>query len=93
MDKSCVYKNSSGSAVVFQILYIDDILLIGNDISLLSLVNIQLSKSFSMKDIREATYILGIQIYRGKFKRLLGLSQFMYIDKMLEHFSMKECNR
>jgi hypothetical protein len=35
MDKSCVYKNSSGSAVVFQILYIDDILLIGNDISLL----------------------------------------------------------
>jgi hypothetical protein len=35
MDKPCVYKNSSGSAVVFQILYIDDILLIGNDISLL----------------------------------------------------------
>jgi len=35
MDKPYVYKNISWGGVVFQILYIDDILLIGNDISLL----------------------------------------------------------
>ena len=37
-----------------------------------------------MKDMGEATYILGIRIYRDKFKRLLGLSQSTYIDKMLK---------
>ena len=31
-DEPCVYKKISGSAIVFLVLYIDDILLIGNDI-------------------------------------------------------------
>ena len=42
-----------------------------------------------MKDLREAAYILGIKIYRDRSKRLLGLSQFMYIDTMLKRFSME----
>ena len=33
-----------------------------------------------MKDIGEITYILGINIYRDRSKRLFGLSQFRYID-------------
>jgi hypothetical protein len=32
IEKPCVYKKVSGSAVVFLVLYVDDILLIGNDI-------------------------------------------------------------
>ena len=39
MDKPCVYKKTSGSAVVFPMLYVDDILLSGNDVSLVKLVN------------------------------------------------------
>ena len=31
-DQPCVYKKVSGSAIVFLVLYVDDILLIGNDI-------------------------------------------------------------
>ena len=31
-DEPCVYKKVSGSAIVFLVLYVDDILLIGNDI-------------------------------------------------------------
>ena len=34
-DEPCVYKKVSGSAVVFLVLYVDDILLIGNDIPIL----------------------------------------------------------
>jgi hypothetical protein len=40
MDESCVYKKVSGSWVIFLILYVDDILLIGNDITLLYWVKI-----------------------------------------------------
>ena len=40
-----MYKKDSGSAVVFLMLYVNDILLNGNDISMLQLVNI-LSKNF-----------------------------------------------
>ena len=41
-----------------------------------------------MKDLSEATYILGIRIYRDRSKGLFGLSQCTYIDKVLKRFSM-----
>ena len=49
-----MYKKVQGSMVVFMILYVDDILLIGNDVGLLSLVKIWLSTQFQMKDLGEA---------------------------------------
>ena len=42
-----------------------------------------------MKDLGEAAYILGIKIYRDRSKRLIGLSQDTYIDKVLKRFSME----
>jgi hypothetical protein len=57
-----VYKKVSGSTVVFLVLYVDDILLIGNDIPMMVTVKSSLQKSFSMKDLKEAAYILGIKI-------------------------------
>ena len=68
----------------------DNILLIGNDVSVLQTIIILLSKNISMKDIKEVTYILGIKIYRDRSKRLLCLSQSTYIDKMLKRFSMEQ---
>ena len=72
--EACIYKKVSGSSVAFLILYVDDILLIGNDIELLSSVKGYLNKCFSMKDLGEAAYILGIKIYRDRSRRPIGLS-------------------
>ena len=47
----------------------DDILLIENDIPMLTTVKRWLSKKFSMKDLGEASYILRIKIYRDDLKR------------------------
>ena len=87
-DEPCVYKKVSGSAVVFLVLYVDDILIIGNDIPTLQSVKTWLGKCFAMKDLGEASRILGIQIYRDRSKRLIGLSQSVYIDKVLKRFSI-----
>ena len=69
-----MYKKVSGSVVMFIVLYVDDILLLGNNVLVLQSIKIRLSKNFSMKDLGEATYILGIKIYRDNSKRLFGLS-------------------
>ena len=37
-EEPCVFKKVSGSAVVFLVLYVDDILLIGNDVSMMTIV-------------------------------------------------------
>ncbi|KAK8586239.1 hypothetical protein V6N13_130760 [Hibiscus sabdariffa] len=92
-DEPCVYKKFSGSIVSFLVLYVDDILIIGNDIPTLQSIKTWLSSCFSMKDLGEATYILGVKIYRDRSRRLLGLSQSTYIDKVLKRFSMEESKR
>ena len=48
-----VYKKVSESSVAFLILYVDDILLMGNDIELLDSIKAYLNKSFSMKDLEK----------------------------------------
>ncbi|KAK1663679.1 hypothetical protein QYE76_051838 [Lolium multiflorum] len=91
--EACIYKKVSGSSVAFLILYVDDILLIGNDIELLSSVKGYLNNSFSMKDLGEASYILGIKVYRDRSRRLIGLSQSTYLDKILKKFRMDESKK
>ncbi|KAJ9556807.1 hypothetical protein OSB04_011421 [Centaurea solstitialis] len=89
----CVYTKFSGSIVTFLVLYVDDILLIGNDVPTLQSLKSWLSKCFQMKDLGEAAYILGIKIYRNRSKRLIGLSQSTYIDKILKKFRMDESKK
>ena len=71
-----MYKKDNGSAVVFLVLSVDDILIIGNDISKIQSIKVYIGYpgTFFVKDLGEATYILGIWIYRGRSERLLGLS-------------------
>ncbi|KAJ9539519.1 hypothetical protein OSB04_032252 [Centaurea solstitialis] len=82
----CVYTKFSGSIVTFLVLYVDDILLIGNDVPTLQSVKSWLSKCL-------AAYILGIKIYRNRSKWLIGLSQSTYIDKILKRFRMDESKK
>ena len=44
-----------------------------------------------MKDIGEASYVLGVKIFKDSSKQLLGLSQETYIQKMLKHYHMHGC--
>ena len=56
----------SGSKYIFLVLYVDDILLAANNINLLVEIKQLLFSHFDMKDLRETSYVLGIQILRDK---------------------------
>jgi len=55
VEEPCLYMKFSGSKVVFLLLYVDDILLIGNDVDMLASVKKWLSNHFQMKDLGEAS--------------------------------------
>ena len=93
VEEPCLYMKFSGSKVVFLVLYVDDILLIGNDIPLLTSVKKWLGNHFQMKDLGEAQRILGIRIYRDRSRRILALSQEAYIDKILTRFKMENSKK
>ncbi|GJS84521.1 retrotransposon protein, putative, ty1-copia subclass [Tanacetum coccineum] len=92
-DEPYVYQKTSGSYVAILILYVDDILLMGNNIPMLQDVKSYLGRSFAMKDLGDAAYILGIKIYRDRSKRLIGLCQSAYIKKILKRYYMENSKR
>lgn len=89
--EDCVYQKFSGSKFMFLVLYVDDILLATNDMAMLYATKKFLSKQFEMKDLGEASFVLGIEILRDKSQGILRLSQRNYIDKVLKRFDMEEC--
>ncbi|GKC99985.1 retrotransposon protein, putative, ty1-copia subclass, partial [Tanacetum coccineum] len=74
LDEPCVYQKASRINVTFLILYVDDIIIMGNHISSLQSVKSYLGKCFAMKDLGEAAFILRIKINRDRLKRLIGLN-------------------
>ena len=91
--EACIYKKVSGSSIAFLILYVDGILLTENDIEFLDSIKGYSNKNFSMKDLGEAAYILGIKIYRDRLRRLIGLPQRTYLDKVLKKFKMDHAKK
>nr|GEU83310.1 hypothetical protein [Tanacetum cinerariifolium] len=73
---------ASGSNITFLILYVDDILIMGNNIPMLQDVKSYLGRCFAMKDLGEAAYILGIKIYRDRSRRLIGASTPAELKRM-----------
>ncbi|GJT56873.1 retrotransposon protein, putative, ty1-copia subclass [Tanacetum coccineum] len=93
LDEPCVYQKASGRNVTFLILYVDDIIIMGNHIPSLQSVKAYLGKCFAMKDLGEAAFILGIKIYRDRSRRLIGLCQSAYMDKILKRYRMDNSKR
>ena len=79
------------ASIFFLVLNVDSILLATNDLNLLCDTKKFLSNNFEMKDLGNASYVLGIQIYRDHSKDILGLSQKGYIEKPLQRYNMQDC--
>ncbi|GJR63155.1 retrotransposon protein, putative, ty1-copia subclass [Tanacetum coccineum] len=92
-DEPCVYLKASRSSVAFLILYVDDKLLMGNNVTMLQEVKSWLCKCFSIKDLGEEAYVLGIKIIQDRSKKLIALSQSAYLEKTLKKFRMENSKK
>ena len=66
----CVYFKLIGDLVIY-VLYVDDMLLIGNDKEIIQDLKNHLSSKFDMKDLGVANFILGMEIKINQAKRIL----------------------
>jgi hypothetical protein len=64
--------------------FVDDMLLIGNNMDVIKEVKKQLSSKFDMKDISAANFILGMEIKRDRATRNIWLNQAKYIGIVLK---------
>lgn len=79
-----------GSTVVYLLLYIDDIILTGNDSTAISAIIEELHHSFKMKNLGPLTYFLGIQLVRYSPHHIF-LNQAKYIHDLLDRTKMLDC--
>ena len=73
-EDQSVYFKLIGDCVIYLVLYVDDMLLIGNDKEIIQDLKTQLFLKFDMKDLGAANYILGMEINRDRAKRKLFLN-------------------
>ena len=85
-----MYFKLIGGCVSYLVLYVDDMLLVGNDKEIIQDLKTQLSSKFDMKYLGVAKYILGMEIKRDRAKRRLWLNQRKYVKTILQRFNMKD---
>uniref|UniRef100_A0A2N9ID50 non-specific serine/threonine protein kinase n=1 Tax=Fagus sylvatica TaxID=28930 RepID=A0A2N9ID50_FAGSY len=75
-----------GSLTVYLLLYVDDIIITGNDSSVITSIISQLSTAFELKDLGPLRYFLGLQIDYTKSD--LFVHQCKYLTDLLTKFHM-----
>lgn len=75
--------------LVIFLIYVDDIIVIGNDSSLIQHSISCLNSQFSLKDLGDLSFFLGIQVVRTP--SALHLSQSKYINDLLARANMSDC--
>ena len=73
-EDHCVYVKWSKESFLILSLYVDDILLAGNDKEMIVATKVWLSLNFEIKDMGEANYVLIVKIFRDRSRKFLSLS-------------------
>jgi hypothetical protein len=87
-DDHCVYSKQVGNHFIYAVLYVDDMLLVGNNMDVIKEVKSHLSSKFDMKDLGVANFILEMEIKRDHANKKLWLNQRKYVETILHRFNM-----
>lgn len=81
-----IYKEQSH--IIYFLVYVDDLIVTGNNQDFVSKFVAQLSQRFSLKDVGNLHFFLGVEVIPTKSR--LFLSQHKYMRDVLEKFHMAE---
>ena len=77
-----------GSSFTATLVYVDDLLITGNDDSQISKLKAQLSSTFHMKDLGELSYFLGLEVCKSS--QGIFISQHKYTKELLKERGSSE---
>ena len=77
---------------IILILYVDDLLIMGNDLSMINKIKKKLGEAYHMKDLGAAQSYLGIRITRDCTHRCIWIDQEAYINSALSQFHLMDAN-
>lgn len=92
MNEPCLFVYIFNDTIILAMLYVDDIILAGNNERALLNIKEKLMSKFEMKDLGEPKEYLGITIIRDRENKTLKLNQTNFITKLLKRFGYSEAH-
>lgn len=87
-DHTLFYKSNQGKIAIL-IIYVDDMIITGDNLEEIEKLEKGLSREFEMKNLGGLKYFLGIEVARNKHN--ICLSQRKYVLDLLAEVGMLEC--
>ena len=89
--QSCIFVWRCGNRFILILLYVDDILIIGNCPEKITELKKYLAKIFEIKDLGPPKKFVGFEIVRNRECKTLLLHQSTLINNILKRFDMQNC--
>ena len=86
----CIYKSKTVGDIFFIGVYVDDIVLAGENETRIKEVKEMLASQFDIKDLGILTYFLGMSVIQDQRELTTWMGQPAYIKKLLEKYKMSD---
>ena len=87
-----LHRRGGNQTEIILILYVDSLLLMGNDLSMINKIKKKLGEAYHMKDLEAAQSYLGIRITKDRAHQRIWIDQEAYIDSALSRFCLMDAN-
>ena len=88
---SSLFQRTTNGKTFYVLVYVDDLILAAECEHELIRSKKAMSDRFTMTDLGEVSYYLGLHVLRDKAKRTIFLHQRLCIQEILEKFNMSDC--
>ena len=89
LSEATLYVRSEGINIIIISVYVDDLLVTGNNQELINEFKSEMFKQFEMTDLGLLTYFLGLEV--RQLRNQFFISQRKYAKEILKKFHMESC--
>ena len=86
----CVYRRNDHRGIIFLLVWVDDIVILGDSQKVVTDFVKQLGKQYQIKDLGKLSYFLGIEFKQNNHH--VQMSQAHYCNTVLKRFGYDNCN-
>jgi len=85
-----LYVKQTGEYLLIVIIYVDDVIILASNVTILKWLKSRLEDEFEMNDLGELHYCLGVEFKKDRANRTITMSQSKYIEEVLKRFNMED---